>query len=57
MREGVQFAHMKLFREENGLHSGALKVISKGVEFTVSVGNMPFGDGGNHHSAALDANL
>ena len=48
---------MKLFREENGLHSGAPKVISKGVEFTVSVGNMPLGDGRNHYPAALDPNL
>ena len=57
MREGVQFAHMKLFREENGLHSGALKIIGKRVEFAMRVGNMPLGDVGNHHSAALDPNL
>jgi hypothetical protein len=48
---------MKLFREENGLHSGALKIIGKRVEFAMCVGNMPLSDGGNLHSAAFDPNL
>ena len=47
---------MKLFREEDGLHSGALKIMGKRVEFAMCVGNMPLSDGGNHHSAALDPN-
>src|SRR5260370_36846442 len=48
---------MKLFGEENGLYSSALEIVSKRVEFAVSVGNVPLGDGRHNHSATLDANL
>jgi hypothetical protein len=48
---------MKLFREENGLYSGALKIVGERVEFAVSVGDVPLRDGRNNHSATLDANL
>ena len=36
---------MKLLREEDGLYSGALQIVGKCVEFAMSVGNVPLGDG------------
>ena len=57
LREGVQFAHMKLLREEDGLYSGALQIVGKCVEFAMSVGNVPLSDGGDYHASTLDPNL
>ena len=48
---------MKFFGEKDGLHAGTLKIAGEGVEFAVSIGNMPFHDGRNDDTSALDADL
>src|SRR5271167_317859 len=48
---------MKFFGEEDGLHPGTLKIAGEGVEFAVSIGNMPFRDGRNDDTTAFDADV